>query len=812
MNHLAEVKSQVKELITQGIDRALKYLVEVVDPSSPNYNSLTQLRARYSAYMSNIILGTISQDDMNLEYARLSHALIMLTEGLHESDLNRIAPNSNILPARRGELLYNIPAHMQEKREYRCVIRVAYLKEWLYEGWVADNDDTLRNIRVAEVMSVELTNIDDDEPFTIKSLHNTVQFLDEDDFTEWIFLVKPKYLGEFALLLRVSVIEVKNGREVKKDVVLEQHVVVANEAEEAATNFAKSGIEMDFSARPTPISLSKPSNSASPRGLRALALFFAFVIFGSGIAWAAMPLAEREWWLAKIMHTANQYERYANRFPASSHTETALFSKAELTDIPIDYLQYLQRYGNEGIFSHKARAALRRLEQQQFKIVFDQPSKESIEVFISSFPQSSRYPEIVQNIRNTHHPDSAELLKLLEAGMFEAIGQKEHPEISIKNFLTCFPVSNKLPELGPWVSERPWLKESLQQTLPEYLFEKLFPADPITPKSKYLPLGILDKYGKKKSLTTQQQYETSDKIPTMGKSIDTRLPVDNFENSSTESLDKIDTSISTLPIVQGNVIELTSGVKIDTPGQFIKTQNSTIENSDQLADTLSSPFIPQPRQSDLQDQTSYKDTTTTTVQADSSLLHDPFSDFDFVNYHFFADLCKVNTGGKDTLNKIIGGVWGLTTSTGKLLTPLAYDSIFKHSQDIILLRNSKGLHIFQRINRVINQIPYDEIGPLHNGWAKIRRFNKYGFVDQTGREVVAPNYDELEIFEFLNYKAKGSKNNKWGLIDHAGNMVISPMYDDISPFDSSYVRVKKMEHYDLIDSTGREKTGFIYDS
>jgi hypothetical protein len=298
----------------------------------------------------------------------------------------------------------------------------------------------------------------------------------------------------------------------------------------------------------------------------------------------------------------------------------------------------------------------------------------------------------------------------------------------------------------------------------------------------------------------------------MGKSIDTRLPVDNFENSSTESLDKIDTSISTLPIVQGNVIELTSGVKIDTPGQFIKTQNSTIENSDQLADTLSSPFIPQPRQSDLQDQTSYKDTTTTTVQADSSLLHDPFSDFDFVNYHFFADLCKVNTGGKDTLNKIIGGVWGLTTSTGKLLTPLAYDSIFKHSQDIILLRNSKGLHIFQRINRVINQIPYDEIGPLHNGWAKIRRFNKYGFVDQTGREVVAPNYDELEIFEFLNYKAKGSKNNKWGLIDHAGNMVISPMYDDISPFDSSYVRVKKMEHYDLIDSTGREKTGFIYDS
>ncbi len=249
MNRIPEVKAAIKNLIGQGIDQAIRRLEEILSPASPLFNTYIQLKSRYSAYLSAVMLGTVSQKELDEQYAKLSHTLILLTDGIQDSDLN---PETNTVPSantsRRGELLYHIPRQMQKKCEYRCTVRLAYLKDLLYEDWKNHHKDIQKSIRIAEVMSVELINLDEKEPFSIRSLHNSVQFLAENDFTEWLFFVRPKKIGEFSLALRISIIEVRDGREVKKDIVLEQRVIVVTESaeQEDTLGFVSSGIEMAF--------------------------------------------------------------------------------------------------------------------------------------------------------------------------------------------------------------------------------------------------------------------------------------------------------------------------------------------------------------------------------------------------------------------------------------------------------------------------------------------------------------------------------------------------------------------------------------
>lgn len=181
MHTIAETKTELKTLLAKGLDQALKRLETALDPASPSFNTFVQIKARYSAYLSTVILGMVPQGELDHIYAQLCHAFLLTVDGLSASDLKTAEGPGAAEGPRRGELLYHIPRQMQEQREYRCAVRVAYLQALLREGWTAHADDESKNIRVAEVMAVELRNHAEDEPFSIRTPNDTVQFLDPDD-------------------------------------------------------------------------------------------------------------------------------------------------------------------------------------------------------------------------------------------------------------------------------------------------------------------------------------------------------------------------------------------------------------------------------------------------------------------------------------------------------------------------------------------------------------------------------------------------------------------------------------------------------
>lgn len=85
--------------------------------------------------------------------------------------------------------------------------------------------------------------------------------------------------------------------------------------------------------------------------------------------------------------------------------------------------------------------------------------------------------------------------------------------------------------------------------------------------------------------------------------------------------------------------------------------------------------------------------------------------------------------------------------------------------------------------------------------------SKYGYVDQTGRVAILPNYQEAG--EFTEGLAKVKINNKYGYIDESGRCVIQPQFDDAKNFSNALADVKINNKWHKIDKTGRFVDYFI---
>ncbi len=515
MSRSAIIIPQLKELIGRGLDQAIKRIEELLLPSATGYNMFVQVKGRYSNYLSNVALGMVGQKDLDQQYAQLANALLFVIDGIQDSDLK---PNDEIKPVsdpRRGELLYQIPRKMMEMKEYRCAVRVAYLKNVIMDDWEASADDVQRDVRVAEVMAVELVNVLEDEPFQIRALSSALQFLDENDYTEWIFMVKAKRDGEFPLALKISVVEVRNGREVKKDVVLEEHITVASE-EEIPQKFKGSGYEIALGEQalpeaersqpgskvipeaaqpsavvsPSPAPLPQPApstmqkSSGQNKNIRSMALFLAFIMLGSISTWAFVPADKRDWVLTRYVQDDEQsYAAFAEKYPKSEYAEKAIFRKAIKSDKPRDYLAYQEKYP-DGSYAKEVGIKVRSLEARQLEIITTHATPENVRQFVADFPQSERLPEVVQKIER--HPElRAKVMDELEDASIAQV-RKDPNARTVKNFLRSFPTSTKVSEVRERLDTMPTLREAVKQDLEEASFQQVKQTEDIVPAQEFL--------------------------------------------------------------------------------------------------------------------------------------------------------------------------------------------------------------------------------------------------------------------------------------------------------------------------------------
>jgi len=96
---------------------------------------------------------------------------------------------------------------------------------------------------------------------------------------------------------------------------------------------------------------------------------------------------------------------------------------------------------------------------------------------------------------------------------------------------------------------------------------------------------------------------------------------------------------------------------------------------------------------------------------------------------------------------------------------------------------------------------YEYIGNFMGGFSRVKRNNKWGFVNEKGEEVGEIKYDLVGFFN--SGFAPVMLNNKWGIIDATGKEICEVKYEWLWTFNEKGFALAKLgDKYCYIDKNG----------
>ena len=225
----SEFIQSIRQLIADGkTEDAVQLLRENIKEYDESiFTDAIMLESRYqNAKSDNIIKGILPREDYDRTVAQINFAILELLEKLEKTTFTSSGAAKD---KSKGRILHNIPGTMPLNKESRCIVRIAYDDASLLRDFNKTEDTVVQDVRIAEVMGVELLDFNETPAFKIRTVNDEEQFLASDDFTQWIFQVKPILEGKYPLTLKVSVIEEIDGKSRKREIVLEKEIFIINQ-------------------------------------------------------------------------------------------------------------------------------------------------------------------------------------------------------------------------------------------------------------------------------------------------------------------------------------------------------------------------------------------------------------------------------------------------------------------------------------------------------------------------------------------------------------------------------------------------------
>jgi len=111
---------------------------------------------------------------------------------------------------------------------------------------------------------------------------------------------------------------------------------------------------------------------------------------------------------------------------------------------------------------------------------------------------------------------------------------------------------------------------------------------------------------------------------------------------------------------------------------------------------------------------------------------------------------------------------------------------------------------------VNKNIEYDQVLNFIRGFALVKLNNKWGIINENGKEIIPPKYDDVNVFS--NGFAQVKLNNKWGFVDINGREITDIKYDSVDNFKYGYSGVKLNGKWGIINELGREVVPIKYEA
>jgi len=510
---LPELRQNLEAKIREGhLPDALNTLLAELSDDSETYRIVSALIARLNVANKERYRNTISSEEYQRHIDQVSADFFDLLAGLAEGDFVAKPVSVRATSGKQGSVLYRVPNTMPIQKPTRCTIRVAVDEDAILENIVLDEHVEVKSrVEISDVMSAELLD-PEGGAFQISALNARTQLVKEAGYTEWNFNVTPLIEGVHQLLVKVSIMEIVPGfaEPIPREISLMETVTIVTDlfsAPEAAAKteaapsadpssaFKASGQTFGFQSTQSQQGLyevkyskavveapvtSESKSWSSNRGLRAMALFLAFLVLAPAATWAIVPEPTRDWWVASVKDTPDAYENYIQKYEAkgSAQLEKAFLYRAETSGRLADLRAYQHKYQQTGKYEAKVSSRVAALESKSLENIRERPAQTNIRQFVADFPETERLTEVKKAV-DSRSENRQELLAEVENAYVTSV--KSRPtETKVLAYLRDFPKQERLNEVEAAVRARPEVFEKVQPML-EDAYLKQMEGNP-TPK------------------------------------------------------------------------------------------------------------------------------------------------------------------------------------------------------------------------------------------------------------------------------------------------------------------------------------------
>lgn len=194
-----------------GIENTIINILEILHSDSDKINSVVLINSRYYEYKKKFISGVLSIEESDLSLNKIKISILNLIDTIRADEVkNEFTKLKCGSPKyKKGFLVYDIPNRMEHLKYQQCIVRLSIHEELAKIGMDVDSSTVhiRSSIKIGDTMGVELiSDLENVEAFEVTSINSKVQVVLDDDFSQWLFKVKPLKIGEYSLLIKISAI------------------------------------------------------------------------------------------------------------------------------------------------------------------------------------------------------------------------------------------------------------------------------------------------------------------------------------------------------------------------------------------------------------------------------------------------------------------------------------------------------------------------------------------------------------------------------------------------------------------------------
>lgn len=167
--------------------------------------------------------------------------------------------------------------------------------------------------------------------------------------------------------------------------------------------------------------------------------------------------------------------------------------------------------------------------------------------------------------------------------------------------------------------------------------------------------------------------------------------------------------------------------------------------------------------------------------------------------------------------------WGVINQTGEIVIEPTYDEMitipdsktdificvenvnYDTNTHTVKVLNSNNKEIFDNYDLVEAIENIDEADNMwyEEGVLKVKKGELYGLINFSGKEILKPEYQEINALTGTKNSLLLKKDDKFGLCDNEGNIIINPEYKEIKSIDNDYkngyIVINNEDKYGIVD-------------